>query len=285
MADSIADILAQLQAEANGETDSVLPQIELARQQQLQGKERVVWMGRWGSKRAPHPDHRVPDDGPRMQPVPGAKTKKTITYAEAIGLPWFWSESKRQEMYKRASEAFGKDISNIHDFLAVWKQAVDLAAQSWEASDGKKALTPYDIFDMMRREAPGGAAAIGGSQTGPRSIRQKVTSINRLSDGSAWQLLKSAAREALGREPTHEELRSFAARANQIAAENPDVTTTVMETDENGNTTTRVDNQPGATAADFQTAAEEEMDTEEAGAYQAATTYFDALVRGLDSVV
>ena len=109
--------------------------------------------------------------------------------------------------------------------------------------------------------------------------------MNQLSDGSAYMIIKNAARQALGRNPTSSEVKQFAARAHRIAVSNPTISRSTVTTDAMGNTSTSTKVKQGANADDFQMAAEKKVDTEEAGAYQAATTYYNAMLSALDSIV
>ena len=113
------------------------------------------------------------------------------------------------------------------------------------------------------------------------------TSVNDLSDGDAWAIMQNAATQALGRDVSHEEIREFAYRANQIAAENPDKVATTQTVDaRTGDSSSHTSKKTGFNSNDAQRMAQEELeDTPEAGAYQAATTYFNAMLGALDSPV
>lgn len=216
-----------------------------------------------------------------------ASMRTPVSAQQAGYLPYTWSEKERAKAYARVGEALNTKITSFSQFLNAWDQAVNIAQNSWAATRGGKdgsPLTPWDVFDMMKRE--GDKYGFGGQQSLARTVTATNKSITQLSDGGAWAILKNAARDALGRNPTHEELRQFAAKANSIAVNNPTVTTTTSHYNARGDlTSSNSKTKQGAGAEDFQMAAEKKVDTAEAGAYQAATTYYNALLNGLNSVV
>lgn len=240
-----------------------------------------VWMG----SRAPSQKFTFsPRDGGGSASVKGGLTGANISQAELE--PYLWlskDKAKLQNAYALASKATGTEITSFAQFLPAWKAAVGAANESWVATEGGakgSPLTPWDVFDLMKREGPGGAAAAG-----PHTATNVSRTINKLSDGGAWAVLKTAATQALGRAPTHEELRTFAAKANSIAVNNPDVVRSTTTTQPTGDSSTSSTRTQGATIDDFQMAAEKKLDTPESGAYQAATQYFNAMLQGLNSVV
>lgn len=271
--------LSALQAIANGQR-TINPYSV-----QQEENTRWVWMGDWDAGRPVAARTRVPDDGPgpiNKGTLP--KTRTAFAVDDARGLPYWWRDdpSKLQWAYEKASQAIGTEITSFSQFLSVWDKAVDAAEQSWALTGGQKPMTPWQAMELMKTDA---SDAYGDGSGGPVTTTSRTTTVNRLSDGSAWQVLKSAAQQALGRNPTHEELRSFAARANRIAVENPETVVTTSTRDGDGNTTSSSTRTPGATGDDYLTEAESKVDTEEAGAYQAATTYYSAMLSGLNSVV
>ncbi|EFQ83222.1 hypothetical protein HMPREF0063_11495 [Aeromicrobium marinum DSM 15272] len=227
-----------------------------------------VWLGEWGRNG-------------------GIRSGVSPTYAS--NLPLGWSQKKQQQAFDRMSNAYGVPVG-LDDFLGEWDAAVKLAARSWEATNGGKTGTPLSVWDVidLRARSAGGSGGRGGGGGGgrPRTITQTSRTINEITEGGAWALMTDAARQALGRAPTDEEVRAFAQRANQIASANPQITKSTMTQNADGSSqTTNTTVQPGATGDDFALEAKKMTDTPEAGAYQASTTYFDALMRGIGSVV
>lgn len=225
--------------------------------------------------------------------VNGAGGRIGLTADAVLNLPFTWSEKERDAAYRRVGEAIGQPIKSFADFNSVWKNATAVAQQSWAATQGGKKgspLTVWDVFDLAKREGAkygygDGAGGSGGSGGGPVTTHSTSSSVEKLSDGSMWQVLKATATQALGRAPSNDELQRFAARANDIAVRNPTKTSTTTTTSEGGSSSHST-TQQGASAGDYQLAAENQINANpETGAYQASTTYFDALIRGLESPV
>ena len=185
--------------------------------------------------------------------------------------------------------------------------------------DNGRKLTPWDVLELRtkgsgKQKMPPGYSSVTGQmlpgwttgangspvfapygldpETGkPKSRIQTSSStsssVNDVSDGDAWAIMQNAAANALGREVSHEEVREFAYRANQIAAENPDEVTSTQTVDAaTGDSATSTKRKSGWQTSDTQRMAQEDLeDTPEAGAYQAATTYYNAMLGALDSPV
>ncbi len=93
---------------------------------------------------------------------------------------------------------------------------------------------------------------------------------------------QNAFQQAIGRAPTGTELTSFTNAFNAIAAQNPSVTTTSIDT--KGNPTSTQYNYAERSAA-YQTATEQAAaQNPDYASYQAATTYWGALQQALGSI-
>lgn len=214
----------------------------------------------------------------------------------ANGVPYGWSPKQLQTNMKRMSDAVGVKIKTFDDVLKVWGQAVNRAQMISFATEGKRQLTPWDVLDLTKKETlragityNGGAA--GGvpkeGSMGYTKFTQTDRQIQDVTKGDAYAVLKRAASEALGRAPTTDELRAFTSVANHAASEDPTTTTT----------TSTIDNALGKTKSsssktkkgfgpnDLGMLGDKKADTPEAGAYQAAGMYYNALVQALESVV
>lgn len=206
--------------------------------------------------------------------------------------------------------------ADMESLETAWGAVLTTAAKYYQ--NGRK-LTPWDVIELRtkgtgKQEVPPGYSSVTGQmlpgwttgadgnpvfapygldpETGkPKSRFQTSsstsTSVNDLTDGDAWAIMKNAAQNALGREASHEEIREFAYRANQIAAENPDEVTTTQTVDAaTGDSKSHTSRTSGFNSNDAERMAQEELeDTPEAGAYQAATTYYNAMIGALDSPV
>lgn len=231
-----------------------------------------------------------------------------------------YEDDKFADKVKKRLIAAGRlDPEKAGDMLAVedaWGKVLAISANYY--AKGRK-RTPWDVLELEKRNAPGSTVPKGYSattgqmlpgwttgadgnpvhapygldpETGkPKGRFQSSSStssnVNDLTDGDAWAIMRNAATNALGRKASHEEIREFAYRANQIAAENPDEVTTNQTVDAaTGSSASATTRKSGFNQNDAERMAQEELeDTPEAGAYQAATTYYNAMLGALDSTV
>jgi len=246
-------------------------------------------------------------------------TPKELTIQGAVNR--IYEDDKFLEKVKKRLIAAGRlDPEKAGDMLAVedaWGKVLAISANYY--AKGRK-RTPWDVLELEKRNTPGaekvpqGYSAVTGQmlpgwttgadgnpvhapygldpETGKpkgrfQSSSSSSSSVNDLTDGDAWAIMRNAATNALGRKASHEEIREFAYRANQIAAENPDEVTTDQTVDAaTGSSASHTTRKSGFNQNDAERMAEEELEnTPEAGAYQAATTYYNAMLGALDSPV
>lgn len=157
------------------------------------------------------------------------------------------------------------------DIEGVWKDLVDKAA-SWHQANPDSTLTPEDMIGLYSKAGGGG------------TVKDYVTSTTRLSDpDTARNVLTNILSTALGRAPTGQEADDFQSALNLAQTKSPTVTHQVVTTDPQGNqssvdtTTGGVD--PGNFAASY--GQDNVAKTAEYAHYQAATTYYQALQRGI----
>lgn len=208
-----------------------------------------------------------------------------LQQAQQYAINLLSNDKERARVYAKISKAYGVPITSFDQFQSAWKDAVSIAQQSWEATKGGtagKPLSVWDVIDLRTREAAKyGAGGVAGATT----TVSRSSSVEKLSDGSMWSVLKGAATNLLGRAPTNSELQRFASRANQLASSHP-TTSKTTTTSSAGGSTSHTSTKQGASAGDYELAAENQLNaTPEAGAYQAASTYANALFRGLESPV
>lgn len=220
-----------------------------------------------------------------LKQVPMSQGKggwKATSIDDAELEPLRWTGKKLETALRQMSAATGKPITDKFQLQQEWAKLVKMSAQYWAASNGGKipgvARTPSDILNE---------AAQTGKTAGAVSLTSQQThsSVDEISDGTAWGYMSNAATQMLGRAPTEGELRRFISKAHDIASRNPSITTQTTKTDSKGNTTTSSKTKGGADAGDYAAAAQKLASTPEAAAYQAAGTYFNALVDMLDSPV
>ncbi len=173
------------------------------------------------------------------------------------------------------------------EVIAVWKKAVKTANLFWRATEGGtngQPKTPFDIIEENVRTA----AVKNGTSLANQTVTERQKTISKMSDGTLWSYIDTAARQALGRAPTSSEIREFTSRANSIAANNPTIESVTTKYGPDGkplpNSTRRVEQ--GAGEADYRMAAERMAQADpEAGAYQAATTYYNAFLKAISTPV
>lgn len=196
------------------------------------------------------------------------RTEDIGTISSVSAQFYTWDQKTKDRFLTQAGLA-GYDTSGMKDaqLAALWGNYVAQAAQYY--GSGVK-VTPWDIMakDRAQRES-----------MGPRSVTQKSTSYDLSTEGDARAIFYTAAQQLLGRDPTKTEVTSFQAALNKMERANPTVTTTTsnymgQELQSQESTT-----QGGVKEGARQMQA---MDTAKAkpeyGAYQAATTYFDAMM-------
>lgn len=226
---------------------------------------------------------------PRNLPMTGKVPvgRKGTSFDAVLNLPYRWVNDKKKmnKLLTAVSAATGKPVTDFFEALEVWQVAVKTANQSWIGTNGGKngaPLSPWDALGLMSR-TPGG---YGNSlaKTGPRTTTSR--SVNEISDGDAWSVVNRAVTELLGRAASTSELQEFASRANRIAANNPTITRTTTKYDAQGRPVSESSKtQQGASAGDYELAARNMANRDpEAGAYQAAATYYPKLLETLGSM-
>lgn len=162
-----------------------------------------------------------------------------------------------------------------------WRDQVRIAAEYNASRPREKHISPWEAIEKLGVHQEGGKGGRYTGYVGPidekRVSKQTYTSSDL--SGNAEQIL----RETLGRGPTKAELAKYTAAVNAAAAKSPVVEHTTGAVDESGNrntTTTRTGGvDPNQVMVDLA-----RQDPEYAPV-QAATTYFEAAMRALNSVV
>jgi hypothetical protein len=186
-----------------------------------------------------------------------------------------WSDEERQAWAKRMyNNGFIRDPNDMEGAFQAWSQAVKRASDVYTFS-GKK-VTPWDAMSLME-----GASGAGG-RNGPKTTTSKSTSYNIPTKEDVAGMVTSVFKGALGRAPSDGELSRYTSMLIGNAKKNPSITTTTQTTDVNGNTTSKSTSSGGysSQAAEWDAMQRAQADPEY-GAYQAATTYFNALVSAL----
>lgn len=195
----------------------------------------------------------------------------TGTLDEITAQYYSWDQKTKDKFLAQASLA-GYDTSTMKDgqLAALWGNYVAQAADYFKT--GQK-VTPWDIMAKDRAQRESAA---------PRTVTQKSTSYDLSTEGDARAIFYTAAQQLLGRDPTKSETKSFQAALNKMERANPTVTTTTAnylgQELQSQESTTEGGVKEGARQMEAMDLAKAKP---EYGAYQAATTYFDAMMQML----
>lgn len=195
---------------------------------------------------------------------------KTATLSQVAGQYYNWDQKTRDKFLSQLNLA-GYDTSQMRDGQIAQMWAAYAQQASSYFANGKK-ITPWDVLemDMKQREA---------YMNTPRSVTQTSTSYDMSTREDAQAIFLQAAQSLLGRDPTKSEISAFQKALNAYEKANPTVTT--QTTSYLGDTVT---GQTSTTKGGVKEGARQLMAVEdvkkdpEYGAYQAATTYFDAMM-------
>lgn len=167
----------------------------------------------------------------------------------------------------------GYDVTKMKDgdIAQMWSTYAAQAASYYKSGRGQR-LTPWDILakDRAQRES---------YMKTPRSVTQTSTSYDMSTQQDAHAIFMQAAQSLLGRDPTKAEVASFQRTINAYEKANPTVTTATTNyigDDVTGQTSTT---KGGVKDSARSLMAMEDVKADpEYGAYQASTTYFDAMM-------
>jgi hypothetical protein len=137
-------------------------------------------------------------------------------------------------------------------------------------------LTPEDMIDLYSGQSPAGKNQGSSAPSTSTSINYGQT----LTADGARRMLTTMMKGALGRAPTDKETDDFQAALNAAQANNPTTTTDVTVKDARGNDVTTRHSTGGFDAQDFQAGYTKDklQGSDEYKHYQAATTYYQALI-------
>lgn len=282
--------------------------IASAGQPQTAPGQGVVWLGDYnyaenapgapsnrslGEEPAPSGPGRTMDyETPNVsQSVPGRNAfggqsfhteRDMLTVDQAMQQPYTWDQDKIESTMTQMQDA-GFDVDSFEDMVDLWGQLVDRAAKTYAATDGEDVITPWDVLDLSAAENKKAAKQKGEQY--PKTRTSVNTSAYTVTPDAAWSAMYNAARNMLGRAPTDDEVNELLSKATYQAQQNPTVTTTKQTTDENGNVHSTRSTDEGYSDADLQRQAlEAAQEAPDYGAYQASSTYFNALLGALGPV-
>lgn len=178
-----------------------------------------------------------------------------------------WDDTERAAWGQRLYKAgLLKDPTDYDGMLKAWNYAVDQAAAMY--TYGGRKITPFgfiDLIDGMNGEKP-------TSQTARNTqVNYQIPSVSE-----ATASIKTMFQQMLGRDPTDGEIERYRSMWIGQARKNPTTTTSTVTSDLQGNTSTSTTSSGGFDPSGF--LPDQVKGDPEWGAFQAATSYYSALM-------
>ena len=197
---------------------------------------------------------------------------------------WFWQWDQKQvdKLAEKLVKANMLPSINVtrSDVWEVFRKGVLMEAAQAYASNPNKAPTVETVLQSFMKRPVGDAS---GSENKPKQYTTTNTQVSLSDPTEAASLLSQTLQQRLGRAPTEAEKHSFLAALNAAQRANPTKTTTSYTLDEKtgGYNTTVGETSGGVNAGQVADDFAMKNNRTEYGAYQAATTYFDAMMGAL----
>lgn len=236
----------------------------------------------------------TPDtDTPNIQQG-GRRTQRTGVqlYGEDVravtdvqGMVYAWYGTNQFDAWGKYLTDLGlvdpEDAASIEVLDSVWQDAVVLAANLY--TQGKK-ITPWQAAALLKGANSRNGSRYGAGFSGTK--RSRSTSVDLTDPATAKALINDTLANALGRAATEEEVRAFTSVINTAERANPTVTETVT-TYNRGEAVSQSSTRSGGItdAGRRQMTLDQATTLPEYGAFQAAATYYNALLGALDSPV
>jgi len=230
----------------------------------------------------------------------GSSTPHIMGYDQAQALPATWSQKEVREFVNKGilQKVPGFDVNmGLPEVQAAWGRLVDASA-IFNAGGGGKKWTPWDVLDTYANQKGKYGTVTKGDWVFDVATGERIKYVGKTTKTSTKKdfnlsspedvkaLTTQVLRELLGRAPNDKELAQFKASINGYEKANPTVTTTTQQlspdlatgnlnvTDESSTTSGGVSDAARASLVQSPTEG-----TKEYGKYQAATTYYDALMQ------
>lgn len=188
---------------------------------------------------------------------------------------WFsLSPGERESFAERAYKAgLIADPNDYSQAQSAWNAAVQQAAGF--RTYGNRDVTPWEAIDIMAGVTPGGGRK---SLAGTKTSTEKVVDLPTKTTMRAG--IRAIMSQELGRAPTADEIDRYSEMFTKAARESPSTVKTTTTYDDSGRVTNQNSTRSGGfTGTDMQElATEKAQSSNEWGSYQAATTYFNALM-------
>lgn len=219
--------------------------------------------------------------------------------ASVLNAPYTWSDAKRQQAmqtfrengYTFADGTGNHTVRTLDDLVKAWQDMAMQAANVYDSTAGQQKVTPWDMLSRYKNDQQLAGTFVNYQNGTSKTVTKN--DVQHISDGQAWNALNTALEKELGRDPTQQEVRDFAYRMNNLAAANPGQVTTTT-TAHNGVTSETRTIDPGFSGVSTSPFVVDQELAQQAilqakqdpnyGAYQAASTYFNAAVGALNAV-
>lgn len=192
---------------------------------------------------------------------------------------WQWDQKKVDALAQKLVKANMLPSINVtrSDVWEAFRKGILMdAAQAYASSPDKAPNVEQVIQSFMKR--PVGDA----EEKKPDHFTIPTTNMNLSDPTEADSVFVQALHQRLGRAPTDAEKHSFLAALNAAQRANPTVTKTQYDLDaKSGQYATSATTTGGVNAGQFADDYTKKNNQGEYGAYQAATTYFDAMMSAL----
>jgi len=241
---------------------------------QLKSKGSAVFLG--SKKQVIRREQRGGDFEGGQNRVPESIDVDDIRSADEL-MSWL-ADEKTFNQIRDAAKKSGIDVQSYDDVAKVWEQVVKQAAATYSTT-GKK-VTPWALLQLR------GKSMVNGK---PASKTTTSTSIDEMDPAQAKVMIKNSLQQMLGRDPRQDEIDDFISKAQTIAAQNPQVTTTTTQYDFAGDPVSQQSTSKGGgdvVTAKAQLAAEQAAeDAPDYAQYQAAGVYAPWMFEALSSPI
>lgn len=209
----------------------------------------------------------------RFTPGPTPQVPDVKNYQDAVNQFYTWDDNTKQQFRAQLALA-GANTDQMTDMqlAKAWESYVAQSGAYWQNGNGR-GLTPWDILAMDRTNR---------EKQGPTKTTSTSTALDISTRQDAQAIAQSAARSLLGRDPTQSEITKLLGTLNQYERNNPRVTTSESIQQPGGGGSQTSTTTGGVSDAARQVLAQEQAkQNPEYGAYQAATTYYEAMMQVL----
>lgn len=201
---------------------------------------------------------------------------------------WYAMDPQERISLARTMARFGL-ISNEDDYFnaqKVWYAAVEEAANYYNY--GGRKISPYDAIGLFAgldtgwRTKDGKNGLLAGGVSKARTETFTDSKVKMLGPTEAKALITDVFKSELGRAPSAGELSRYTSSLAGAAKKNPVQQTQTVRYDATGRAVDRQTTESGG--VDFQQVSQDKAQADpEYGAYQAATTYMNALLSAIGS--